>query len=59
MKEAVRRIDKQFGIGLTEEEIEKIAAQAEDAERLFRKLFSDDLNGMMPATILDKRRAVK
>ena len=39
MQELIRQIDKEYGIGLNEEEIELIARQAEESTRLYQKLY--------------------
>jgi hypothetical protein len=39
MKELIKKLDKEYGIGLDEEEIELIARQAEESARLYQKLF--------------------
>ena len=39
MQEFIRKIDKEYGIGLNEEEIELIARQAEESARLYQKLY--------------------
>lgn len=38
MKEIVRKLDAEYSFGLTEEKIELVARQAEDARRLFQCL---------------------
>jgi hypothetical protein len=48
MKEAVRQISEQYRLGLNEEEIQRIAQQAEEANLLFQQLFIDGLEGVMP-----------
>jgi len=55
MKEMVRRLDAEYGFGLTEEEVEIIAKQVEDANRLFKPLFEVDLTGVMPLMKVDRR----
>jgi hypothetical protein len=39
MQELIRKLDKEYGIGLNEEEIELIARQAEESARLYQKLY--------------------
>jgi len=39
MKELIRKLDKEYAIGLNEEEIELIARQAEEGARLYQKLY--------------------
>ncbi len=55
MKEMVRRLDSEYGFGLTEQEIELVARQVEDANRLFKPLFDVDLSGVMPLMKVDRR----
>ncbi len=55
MKEMVRRLDAEYGFGLTEQEIELVARQVEDADRLFKPLFDVDLSGVMPLMKVDRR----
>lgn len=55
MKEMVRRLDAEYGFGLTEEEVEIIAKQVEDANRLFKPLFEVDLTGVMPLMKVDRK----
>ncbi len=55
MKDMVRRLDAEYGFGLTEQEIELVARQVEDANRLFKPLFDVDLNGVMPLMKVDRR----
>jgi hypothetical protein len=38
MKELIRKLDKEYAIGLNEEEIDLIARQAEESARLYQKL---------------------
>jgi len=40
-------------LNLTEEEIEAITQQAEASQRLFRKLFEVDVDGVVPALTID------
>ncbi|HXG53159.1 MAG TPA: hypothetical protein VNN77_17315 [candidate division Zixibacteria bacterium] len=53
MKEAVRKLDREYGLNLSEEEIDQIASQAEAAERLFKKLFEVEVEGVVPALKMD------
>lgn len=39
MKELIRKLDKEYAIGLSEEEIELIARQAEGSAQLYQKLY--------------------
>ena len=55
MKEAVRKLNVEYGFNLSEEEIELVAKQAEEAALLFQPLFEVDLTGIVPLTKIDKR----
>jgi hypothetical protein len=55
MKEAVKRINEQYGLELTEKEIELIAQQAADANVLFEQLFIDGIDGVMPLSIVSRK----
>ena len=55
MKEAVRKLNVEYGFNLNEEEIELVAKQAEEAALLFQPLFEVDLTGIVPLTKIDKR----
>lgn len=56
MKEAVRQISDQYRLGLIEEEIQRIAQQAEEANALFQQLFIDRLEGVMPLPIVSRKQ---
>jgi Asp-tRNA(Asn)/Glu-tRNA(Gln) amidotransferase C subunit len=53
MKDAVRRLDAEYGLNLTEEEIETIAKQAEAGRQLFQRLYEVDVEGVVPAMKID------
>ena len=55
MKDAVRRLNVEYGFNLSNEEIDLIAKQAEEANRLFQPLFEVDLIGITPLMKIDKR----
>ena len=55
MKEAVQKLNTEYGFNLTEQEIELVAKQAEEAALLFQPLFEVDLTGVTPLTTIDKR----
>jgi Asp-tRNA(Asn)/Glu-tRNA(Gln) amidotransferase C subunit len=55
MKEAVQKLNVEYGFNLTEQEIELVAKQAEEAALLFAPLFEVDLTGITPLTKIDKR----
>jgi hypothetical protein len=59
MKEAVRRINDQYGLELTEKEIERIAQQAADANALFEQLFINGIDDIMPLPIVSRKRVKK
>jgi Asp-tRNA(Asn)/Glu-tRNA(Gln) amidotransferase C subunit len=49
MKDTVQRINVEYGLNLTEEEIEIIAKQVEACQQLFQKLYEVDVEGVVPA----------
>jgi Asp-tRNA(Asn)/Glu-tRNA(Gln) amidotransferase C subunit len=53
MKDAVRRLNADYGLNLSDEEIAAIAKQAEASQRLFQKLFEVDVEGIVPALKID------
>jgi Asp-tRNA(Asn)/Glu-tRNA(Gln) amidotransferase C subunit len=53
MKDAVQRINVEYGLNLTEEEIEIITKQVEAGQRLFQKLYEVDVEGIVPALKID------
>jgi Asp-tRNA(Asn)/Glu-tRNA(Gln) amidotransferase C subunit len=53
MKDAVQRINIEYGLNLTEEEIEIITQQVEAGQRLFQKLYEVDVEGVVPALKID------
>ena len=53
MKNAVQRLNAEYGLNLTEEEIEAITQQAEAAQQLFQKLFEVNVEGVVPALKID------
>lgn len=53
MKDAVQRLGLEYGLNLTDEEMEQIAKQAEAGQRLFQKLFEVDVKGVVPALKID------
>jgi hypothetical protein len=55
MKDAVKRLNIEYGFNLTEQEIDLVAKQAEEAALLFQPLFEVDLTGIAPLTKIDKR----
>jgi Asp-tRNA(Asn)/Glu-tRNA(Gln) amidotransferase C subunit len=55
MKDAVRRLNVEYGFNLSDQEIEVVAKQAEEAALLFQPLFEVDVTGVPPLTKIDKR----
>ena len=55
MKDAVRRLNDEYGFKLTDKEIEIVAQQAEEAALLFQPLFEVDVTGITPLTKVDKK----
>ena len=43
MREVIRKLDAEYAIGLTEEEIDLIARQSEDSAKLYQKLYEVDV----------------
>lgn len=56
MKEAVRQLNDQYALGLTEKEIERIAQQAADANAFFEQLSIDGIDGVMPMPIVSRKQ---
>ncbi len=54
MKETIRRLNMEYGFNLTEDEIDLVAKDADEANRLFQKLYEVDLTGIMPIMKVDK-----
>ena len=48
MVEQVRRINAQYDLNLTEDEIRRIAREAEEAEKVLRRLYEMDLGQTRP-----------
>lgn len=53
MKNAVQRLNAEYRLNLSEEEIEAITQQAEAAQQLFQKLFEVNVEGVAPALKID------
>jgi Asp-tRNA(Asn)/Glu-tRNA(Gln) amidotransferase C subunit len=53
MKNAVQRLNAEYRLNLTEEEIEAITQQAQAAQQLFQKLFEVNVEGVAPALKID------
>jgi Asp-tRNA(Asn)/Glu-tRNA(Gln) amidotransferase C subunit len=53
MKDAVQRLNLEYGLNLSDDEIDQIAKQAEAGQRLFRKLFEVDVKGVVPTLKID------
>jgi hypothetical protein len=56
MKEAVRRINEQYALELTDKEIERIAQQVADANTFFEQLSIDGIDGVMPLPIVSRKQ---
>jgi len=54
MRDAVRRLNVEYGFNLSDEEIDLIAKQAEEANRLFQPLFEVELTGVTPLMRIEK-----
>jgi hypothetical protein len=57
MKELLRKIDAEYGFNLTEEEIDRIAKEAKEAEWLFQQINDVDVSGKTPFMKLPLKRA--
>jgi hypothetical protein len=55
MEEQVRRLNREYGFNLNEDEIKLVARQAEEAERLFQSLHEIDLIHVMPILKVDNQ----
>jgi len=55
MKDAVRKLNIEYGFNLSEQEIDTVAKQAEEAALLFQPLFEVDITDTAPLTKIDKR----
>ena len=53
MRDSVKRINVEYCLNLTEEEIGIITKQAEAAEMLFQKLYDVGAEGVFPALKMD------
>jgi hypothetical protein len=56
MKEAVRQINEQYRLGLNEQEIERIAQQAADANAFFEQLSIDGIDGVLPLPTVARKQ---
>jgi hypothetical protein len=54
MESRVRKLNAEYGFGLSEDEIQMIARRAEEFEQLFRPLYEVDLGDSAPLLKLDK-----
>lgn len=55
MKDAVKRLNDEYRFNLSDQEIDLVAKQAEEAARLFQPLFEVDITGITPLEKIDKR----
>jgi Asp-tRNA(Asn)/Glu-tRNA(Gln) amidotransferase C subunit len=53
MKDAVLRLNTEYGLNLTEEEVKLIVGQAEAGHGLFQRLYEVNTEGIVPATKID------
>ena len=53
MEDQVRKLDAEYGFGLSEDEIKAIARRVEEFERLFQPLYALDLTDTAPQLKLD------
>jgi hypothetical protein len=54
MKDAVRRLNLEYGFELTEQEIDLVAKQAEETALLLQPLFEVDVRNVAPLTTIDR-----
>ena len=55
MKDAVKKLNDEYRFDLSDQEIDLVAKQAEQAALLFKPLFEVDLTGITPLVKIDKR----
>ena len=55
MEEQVKKINAEYGLKLSQEEIALVARQATQADQLFQSLQEVDLTNVMPILKLDKK----
>lgn len=55
MDQQVRRIDARFGLKLTEDEIQRIAREAEAQEKILQALYEVDLGQLRPIVGIVKK----
>jgi uncharacterized protein YpuA (DUF1002 family) len=53
MKDAVERLNAEYGLNLTDEEMEVIVRQAEAGQKLFKRLYETHVEGIVPAMKID------
>jgi hypothetical protein len=53
MESQVRKLDAEYGFGLSEDEIKTISRRVEEFERLFQPLYEVDLRDTAPLLKLD------
>ena len=59
VEEYIRRLNAEYGFGLTDEEIEIIARQAEETQRMCQIFHDVDLTHVMPILKVDTVRGQK
>lgn len=57
MKELLRKIDAEYGFKLTEEEMDRILREVQEAEPLFQQLNAIDVRAKTPFVRLDVKGA--
>jgi len=55
MEEVIKRLNAEYGFGLSADEIKLVATQAEEVRRMLQPLHEIDLAGIMPWTRVDRR----
>mgnify|MGYP001591588111 CR=1 FL=1 len=55
MEEVIKKLNAEYGFGLSADEIKLVATQAEEVRRMLQPLHEIDLAGIMPWTRVDRR----
>ncbi len=55
MENQLRKINREYGFNLSEDEIKMIVRRGEEFEKLFRPLYEVDVSDTTPLLKLDKR----
>lgn len=55
MEEQVRKLNAEYGLNLTEDEIKTVAKQSQELDRVLKPLMDMDLSEVAPIQRIDKR----